>query len=217
MATELLLIAETDEPAESASTAVWSKNALADLEPVARDGRGGALAVVTVRTRTPRAPARHANLLVAEVDESPTLPLRRPVNPPGSATTSGRAHVYRPIQDWVGEQPRDPSGEPWRRMLFYVLTWAVPGTEAEFNRWYSGEHLADVTAIEGFSAARRYQPLSRPGYPAPEPGHYLALYLLDGDPNAALDRLAEVKRSGQMKISPTLDHSEAFVYQPIAG
>ena len=31
-----------------------------------------------------------------------------------------------------------------------------PSHEAEFNRWYDGEHLEERVAIEGFLEARRY-------------------------------------------------------------
>jgi hypothetical protein len=45
----------------------------------------------------------------------------------------------------------------------------APADEAEFNRWFDGEHLAERVAIPGFTAARRF--VATDGSPK-----YLALY-----------------------------------------
>jgi hypothetical protein len=41
--------------------------------------------------------------------------------------------------------------------ILVVLSRPVPGREAEFNRWYTERHLADVLGLDGFVAARRYE------------------------------------------------------------
>jgi hypothetical protein len=45
----------------------------------------------------------------------------------------------------------------------------APGDEAEFNRWYDGEHVAERVGIPGFTAARRF--VATAGSPK-----YLAFY-----------------------------------------
>jgi hypothetical protein len=89
-----------------------------------------------------------------------------------------------------------------------------PAREAEFNEWYSDTHLADVLAVAGFQAARRYS-LSdaRPmvGTEA-SPFRYLAVYEIESDDleqtgrdvQAALD-------SGAIPISETFDLSQFSV------
>jgi hypothetical protein len=51
----------------------------------------------------------------------------------------------------------------------------APADEAEFNRWYDGEHVAERVAIPGFVAARRFVAEPAAGSPAASP-KYLALY-----------------------------------------
>jgi hypothetical protein len=190
MATELVMVAETD-----------TKLAEPGWQPF--DGTGGALAAATVQTRSPHRSAPHPTLLVAAAESDLVLP-----------HTPARAHVYRPLCDWIGRS--ESLAEPWREVLFYVLTWPVPGSDAEFNEWYTNQHLADVIDVDGFVAARRYEPIGHARHPEPDPRHYLALYLMKGDPSAALDALAEAKARGRMKISPALGRSEAYVYEPVA-
>jgi hypothetical protein len=49
----------------------------------------------------------------------------------------------------------------------------APADEAEFNRWYDGEHLAERVAIPGFIAARRFVAAADPPGRSPK---YLAFY-----------------------------------------
>jgi hypothetical protein len=60
-----------------------------------------------------------------------------------------------------------------------VLTNPVEGQEDEYNDWYSGRHLNDVLAVEGFRAAQRFR--FRPGQLGEGPGfQYLAIYEVEG-------------------------------------
>jgi len=43
------------------------------------------------------------------------------------------------------------------KYVFVVMTNAVAGQEAEFNRWYDEEHLADVLKLPGMVSAQRFQ------------------------------------------------------------
>lgn len=56
--------------------------------------------------------------------------------------------------------------------LLLFMTDIDPANEAEFNRWYEEEHLAERMAIPGFINARRFQTVE--GSPK-----YLALYDLE--------------------------------------
>ncbi|HUA55691.1 MAG TPA: hypothetical protein VMB81_26130 [Candidatus Sulfotelmatobacter sp.] len=49
----------------------------------------------------------------------------------------------------------------------------APADEAEFNRWYDGEHIAERVGIPGFIAARRFVAAPDAGNPSPK---YLAYY-----------------------------------------
>lgn len=42
------------------------------------------------------------------------------------------------------------------RYYYLVLARAVPGREAEFDKWYDEQHLGDVARIQGVASARRY-------------------------------------------------------------
>jgi hypothetical protein len=61
-----------------------------------------------------------------------------------------------------------------------VLTNPVEGQEDEYNAWYSGPHLRDVLAIDGFTAAQRFEfkPTSTLGPEAPY--RYMAIYEAEG-------------------------------------
>lgn len=56
------------------------------------------------------------------------------------------------------------------RGMLMILANAAAGDEAEFNRWYDREHMAERVAIPGFLSARRYAALGDGRW------RYLALY-----------------------------------------
>ena len=86
---------------------------------------------------------------------------------------------------------------------FLVISNAVPGREAEFNRWYTEQHLSDVLKVPGFVAARRFEVAQDPhGLP----GRYVAIYEMDTeDPAATLAALETAATSGDMVMTDTLD------------
>lgn len=98
--------------------------------------------------------------------------------------------------------------------FFIVHSNPVDGMEAEFNDWYDNRHLADILAIPGFARARRYV-LSGAQHTPFTQYKYLAVYDIDGDPQAAMDAL-------NTAIDDGLYFSEAFsmeflatVYEPV--
>jgi hypothetical protein len=41
--------------------------------------------------------------------------------------------------------------------VLVVLSYAVEGSDDEFNRWYSGTHLGEVLKLEGYVGAQRFK------------------------------------------------------------
>jgi hypothetical protein len=67
------------------------------------------------------------------------------------------------------------------RHLMVVLSNAKPGTEDEFNRWYSTVHVLDtINKLDGFLSAQRFEQASLPDAP-PCPYRYLAIYEIEDD------------------------------------
>jgi hypothetical protein len=103
------------------------------------------------------------------------------------------------------------------RPLFIVQTNAVPGREAEFDDWYTNQHLSDVLAVPGFVAAQRYvmSTVQRDSAAAAYPYRHLAVYELGGDPRAALDSLKAAVADG-LYLSPAMDADRKMVvYDPV--
>jgi len=76
------------------------------------------------------------------------------------------------------------------KLLFVVLTNPVEGREDEFNEWYSGGHLEDVVAVEGFRAAQRFELIpSELGNVSPPPFKYLAIYEAEDAGEGTVERV----------------------------
>jgi len=71
--------------------------------------------------------------------------------------------------------------------VFVVFTKPVEGMEDEFNNWYDNQHIHDVVKVPGVVSAQRYEMV----HPGPGGGEmtnrYLAIYQIDGPPEAAMD------------------------------
>ncbi|SNR94992.1 hypothetical protein SAMN06265360_1417 [Haloechinothrix alba] len=78
--------------------------------------------------------------------------------------------------------------------------------EAEFNEWYTGQHLDEVLQIPGFVAAQRFKlndnQLS--GF-VPSAHRYMALYEIEGDPDEALEELHKRVESGTIALPKSID------------
>ncbi len=102
---------------------------------------------------------------------------------------------------------------------YVVFTEPVPGREAEYNDWYTHQHLADVLGVDGFVAAQRFELVAVDGNGQPA-SRYMAIYEIEADdPKAVLERLTATALSGGMVMSDALDTSSAktFLYTPITG
>jgi hypothetical protein len=104
--------------------------------------------------------------------------------------------------------------------ILVVVTSPVAGREAEYNRWYTDVHLADVLRVPGFTAAQRFK-LGANG-PSGLPGSYLAIYEYETESDgaelqSAFDVLAKATQSGSMFISSAMDPVKisASIYAPI--
>ena len=95
------------------------------------------------------------------------------------------------------------------RLWLVVLTNAVDGREDEFNDWYTGTHLGDVLATEGFRAAQRFRwvpsKLSRDSA-----FNYLAIYEVDEDSRERAEQaLLKAANTEAMPISDTMEKRTA--------
>lgn len=99
---------------------------------------------------------------------------------------------------------------------FIVLTNAVEGQEAEFNRWYDDVHLPDVTAVPGVVSARR-----APVIPVPGKQHahgYLAVYEVDHqDPGSVIAEIYRRWETGEMEGTATMATFEATLFGPFSA
>jgi hypothetical protein len=66
-----------------------------------------------------------------------------------------------------------------QKHLMVMFAECLPGTEDEFNEWYTNTHLAEVIRPVGFVAAQRFKIADTD--PAQEGSSYLAIYELETD------------------------------------
>jgi hypothetical protein len=98
--------------------------------------------------------------------------------------------------------------------IFVVLTEAVPGREEEFHDWYDNVHLADVTSVDGFTKARRYQlsDAQLEGYGHDATHQNLALYWVEGDAGEAFANLAAGIQDGSVPLSDAMDETKTVCW-----
>ena len=99
------------------------------------------------------------------------------------------------------------------RALLMAFTNPVADREAEYHRWYDHEHLPDVLKVDGVVSARRYEFV--PIFPGPAPiGRFLALYEVEGDLRAAMERIRQAASS--LHISEAKDDkSVTWMFAPL--
>ena len=97
-----------------------------------------------------------------------------------------------------------------------MLAFTQPTTDEaveEFNDWYSNKHVYDLLNIEGFISATRYE-LPKgietlPGVPDGVSQRYMALYEIEADDEAGLQKFADALKvalsDGTADIHPMLD------------
>lgn len=105
------------------------------------------------------------------------------------------------------------------RSLLIVQSNPVPGQEAEFDRWFTEQHLADVVQLDGFAGGvlLRKSAFQRNEQGAAHPFRNLAVYELEGDPAVGVAALDSAGASGRMQLSPTLAQVRlSVVYDQLA-
>ena len=89
---------------------------------------------------------------------------------------------------------------------------------AEFGEWYE-QHVRDILTVDGFVAARRFNFTGVNGDTSPTMYPHLSLYVIDGDPHAAMERLAAATASGAVPIPDWFDRGRwaSFYGHPLEG
>lgn len=101
---------------------------------------------------------------------------------------------------------------------YVVRSNPLPGRDADYNRWYTDEHLADVVAVPGFVSAQRFRIVDPHADGAPAQA-YMAIYTMrTDDPAALLEILRERVESGMMKMSEAFSQEDCvtILYEAIA-
>jgi len=108
--------------------------------------------------------------------------------------------------------------------VFIIITEAPsPEEEEAFEAWYAGQHMPDVLAVPGFTAAQRYR--LAPDAKLPEaPTKFLTIYEMECEDRTAV--MAEVSRRagtvqmplfpGDRKSAPTTMFAEAVTDRLLA-
>lgn len=91
------------------------------------------------------------------------------------------------------------------RYVLVVHSNPVDGREQEYNEWYDKRHLADLLALPGVIAARRYTLAQAQVTAAPQPYRYLALYEIETEDEQGWVRALHARAgTAQMPISEAL-------------
>lgn len=92
------------------------------------------------------------------------------------------------------------------RYALLVHSAPVAGREAEYNKWYNEQHLADLLNIPGIPAARRFKACKENLRPGPAPAPYLAIYEIETDNlQGVLDGIGQRRGTPQMVMSDAID------------
>jgi hypothetical protein len=87
------------------------------------------------------------------------------------------------------------------RYILEISSRALPGREAEYDRWYGDVHVKDVLALPGFQSAERFRRLGGDGQ---ETGEFVALYTVETD--APADLLQSLfAASATMQLTDSID------------
>jgi len=96
---------------------------------------------------------------------------------------------------------------------FLVFSNPVAGREDDYNDWYTNTHVAEVTAIPGFTGAQRFRLVPGEG---PQPDHrYLAIYDIESENvGEVMQELVVRGTSGGMQMSDAIDPQvSTFLYE----
>lgn len=105
-----------------------------------------------------------------------------------------------------------------RRFKLVVFSEPFEGREDEYNEWYTGRHLADICALEGFTAAQRFKLHSVSM--GTQLNKYMAIYDVEtDDPDWVIENMFAMRDTDAMPISPAfnLDATTVMLYEELTG
>ncbi len=105
-----------------------------------------------------------------------------------------------------------------RRFKMLVFSEPFEGRDEEFNAWYSGQHLVDLCALPGFTAAQRFTLHSVSMGTALN--RYLAIYDVEtDDPDGVIENMFAMRDTPAMPMSPAfnLDPTSVMLYEELTG
>lgn len=116
----------------------------------------------------------------------------------------------------------EASAQAAAAQVYYFLVFSNPveGHEDEYNKWYDGQHAADVVSIPGFVTAQRYVQSELPLFRVPDvrlPKYLIVYKIVTDDLNAVFAEVARRLKTGETYLSPAYDRktSQNYVYQEI--
>lgn len=92
------------------------------------------------------------------------------------------------------------------RYIYIALTRAAEGREAEFDRWYDGQHLADVARVSGVVDAKRFNMIwQKSEAPNAPEWRSLAIYEIESDdPQSVLKAISALSGTELMPLTDAL-------------
>jgi len=104
-----------------------------------------------------------------------------------------------------------------QKHVFIVYTNPVEGSDAEYNDWYSNQHLSDVLRIPGVVAAQRFALSDKQRLDPPYPWKYAAIYEIETDDlDIVIRTLQEWLGTKNMPRSEAMDpNRQAYFFFPI--
>jgi hypothetical protein len=101
-----------------------------------------------------------------------------------------------------------------KQILVVLSEAASPGQEAEYNRWYTDQHLDDILRVPGIVAGQRFKLALDGAKSLPAP--YLAIYEIEttdenADPKAIFDGLTMAVEAGQLPMTPAMNMENMVV------
>jgi hypothetical protein len=101
-----------------------------------------------------------------------------------------------------------------RRFKLVVFSEPFEGREDEFNEWYTGRHLDDICALEGFTTAPRFKLHSVSM--GTTLNKYMAIYDMESDdPDWVVENMFAARDTEAMPIHPSfnLDATTVMLYE----
>jgi hypothetical protein len=92
-----------------------------------------------------------------------------------------------------------------------LLTFSSPvaGREAEYDDWYQNTHLPQLCTIPGIRSAQRFRLVDDRDETAGR--RNVAVYQLDGDPQAVFADMSNRARSGELDMTTSIDQTSIRV------